>query len=75
MSMGLLLALRDEVEAMYQEKHGRPLVRRFPEFRSVLGESTHPLNAWGREMHYTSAEIVAIWDFLSEAIQLEEMTE
>jgi len=64
MSMGLLLALRDEVEAMYQERYGQPLVRRFPE-----------VNHTGRAAFYTNAELVAIWDFLSEAIQLEEMTE
>lgn len=64
MSMGLLLALRDEVEVMFEEKHGCSLVRRFPE-----------VNHTGRAAHYTTGELVAIWDFLSEAIQLEEMVE
>tara|TARA_Y100001937_G_scaffold20039_1_gene27880 strand:+ start:99 stop:293 length:195 start_codon:yes stop_codon:yes gene_type:complete len=64
MSMHTLLALRDEVEAIFEEKFGEPLVRRFPE-----------VNHTGRASFYTNAELVAIWDFLSEAIQLEEMVE
>ena len=61
MSMHLLLALRDEVEAMYREKNdGEGIGRRMPE-------------AGVNFEFYTNEELVGIWDFLSQAIRLEEM--